>query len=172
VLVFVTVLSGALVAGLDAGLIYNEFPYMGLGLTPPRAELLDPFYSRRPDRSDLLWRNALENPSTVQLDHRVLAVSTLTAVVALWAWTRRSGRLRAAMPPDVAKGATGVLHMALLQVALGISTLIYMVPVPLAAAHQAGSLGLLTAVLVLGHRLRVPKSTIRAIERGLRIQRK
>ncbi|KAK6834378.1 cytochrome c oxidase assembly protein [Apiospora arundinis] len=67
-LIFVTVLSGALVAGLDAGLIYNEFPKMGLGLTPPKSELWDKFYSRKEDGSDLWWRNMLENPSLVQLE--------------------------------------------------------------------------------------------------------
>ena len=71
-LVSTTVLSGALVAGLDAGLIYNEFPQMGVGLAPPSSELWDKFYSRREDGSDLWWRNMLENPTTVQFDHRVL----------------------------------------------------------------------------------------------------
>jgi cytochrome c oxidase assembly protein subunit 15 len=52
-LVFTTAMSGALVAGLDAGLIYNEFPYMGNGLAPPKSELLDEKYSRQSDRSDL-----------------------------------------------------------------------------------------------------------------------
>lgn len=170
-LIFVTAMSGALVAGLDAGLIYNEFPYMGLGLTPPKSELLSDFYSRKDDGSDLVWRNALENPSLVQLDHRALAMTTLTAVLALWAVSRR-GALAKASPKDVKKGVLGLVHLVLMQVALGITTLIYIVPVPLAAAHQAGSLALLTGVLVLGHRLRVPASTIRAIERGLRMPAK
>ena len=61
----------------------------------------------------------------------------------------------------------GVVHLVSLQVALGISTLIYMVPISLAAAHQAGSLALLTGVLVLGHRLRVPKSTITMVQKRL-----
>ena len=52
-LVFCTAMSGGLVAGLDAGLIYNEFPYMGLGLTPPKSELFSDFYSRAPDKSDI-----------------------------------------------------------------------------------------------------------------------
>jgi heme a synthase len=166
-LVFTTILSGALVAGLDAGMIYNEFPYMGLGLTPPSTELWDKFYSRREDGADLWWRNMLENPSTVQLDHRILAVTTFCAILALFAYSR-SGRLAAALPKDTKKGMTGVVHLALLQVTLGISTLIYMVPIPLAAAHQAGSLALLTGVLVLGQRLRVPKSTLRMVQRRLK----
>ncbi|KAI2472921.1 COX15-CtaA-domain-containing protein [Annulohypoxylon bovei var. microspora] len=165
-LVSVTVLSGALVAGLDAGLIYNEFPKMGLGLAPPRSELFDRFYSRREDGSDLWWRNMLENPSLVQLDHRILATTTLCAVLALFAYSR-TGRVAAALTPAARKGMLGVVHLVSLQVALGISTLIYMVPISLAAAHQAGSLALLTGVLVLGHRLRVPKSTMTIVQKRI-----
>ncbi|KAH9886558.1 putative cytochrome c oxidase assembly protein [Xylariomycetidae sp. FL2044] len=165
-LVFVTVVSGALVAGLDAGLIYNEFPKMGLGLAPPSSELWDKFYARKEDGSDLWWRNMLENPSLVQLDHRILATTTFCAIVALFAYTR-TGRISAVLPNEARKGMLGVVHLVSIQVALGISTLIYMVPVPLAAAHQAGSLALLTGVLVLGHRLRVPKSTLVSIQKRL-----
>ncbi|KAI1498969.1 COX15-CtaA-domain-containing protein [Biscogniauxia marginata] len=165
-LVFTTVLSGALVAGLDAGLIYNEFPMMGVGLAPPASELWDKFYSRKEDGSDLWWRNMLENPSLVQLDHRILATTTFFAILALFAYSRR-GRVSAVLPRDARKGMMGVVHLASLQVVLGISTLIYMVPISLAAAHQAGSLALLTGVLVLGHRLRVPKSTVVMIQKRL-----
>lgn len=166
-LIFVTAMSGALVAGLDAGLIYNEFPKMGLGLTPPKSELWDKFYSRREDGSDLWWRNMLENPSTVQMDHRILAVSTFCAIVTLFAISR-TGRVGAALPKNAKKGALGMVHMACVQVALGVSTLIYLVPISLAAAHQAGSLALLTTGLVLCHRLHVPKSTVRALEQKLK----
>ncbi|KAK3402212.1 cytochrome oxidase assembly protein-domain-containing protein [Sordaria brevicollis] len=166
VLIFTTVLSGAFVAGLDAGLIYNEFPMMGNGLAPPKSELLDKFYSRHEDGSDLVWRNMLENPSLVQLDHRILAISTFTAVCALVAYSR-SGKVKAVLPPAAKKGITGLLHLVSLQVALGISTLIYMVPIPLAAAHQAGALALLTGVLVAGQRLRVPKATLAMVNRRL-----
>ncbi|KAI4593048.1 Cytochrome c oxidase assembly protein cox15 [Pestalotiopsis sp. 9143b] len=165
-LVFVTVLSGALVAGLDAGLIYNEFPKMGLGLAPPKSELFDKFYSRREDASDLWWRNMLENPSLVQLDHRILATSTFCAVLALFAYSR-TGRVSAAMPKDVKKGVLGMVHLVSLQVALGITTLIYMVPIPLGAAHQAGALALLTGALILGHRLRVPKPLLAKVQKRL-----
>ncbi|ETS78359.1 hypothetical protein PFICI_10421 [Pestalotiopsis fici W106-1] len=165
-LVFVTVLSGALVAGLDAGLIYNEFPKMGLGLTPPKSELWDKFYSRKEDGSDLWWRNMLENPSLVQLDHRILATTTFCAVLALFAYSR-TGRVSAAMPKDVKKGVLGMVHLVSLQVALGITTLIYMVPIPLGAAHQAGALALLTGALVLGHRLRVPKPLLAQVQKRL-----
>ena len=166
-LVFLTAMSGGLVAGLDAGLIYNEFPKMGLGLTPPRSELWDKFYSRKEDGSDLWWRNMLENPSTVQMDHRILAVTTFCAVLALFAYAR-TGRVAAVLPKNAKKGSTGLVHLVSLQAALGISTLIYMVPIPLAAAHQAGSLAVLTGALVLAHRLHVPAPTVRLIEQRLK----
>ncbi|KAJ0369833.1 hypothetical protein COL154_001638 [Colletotrichum chrysophilum] len=166
-LVFTTAMSGALVAGLDAGLIYNEFPYMGLGLTPPAKELWDKFYSRKDDGSDLWWRNMLENPSTVQLDHRILAMTTLTAILSLFAYSR-TGRVAAALPKDVKKGVLGTVHLVLLQATLGISTLIYIVPTHLAATHQAGALALLTGALVLGHRLRVPKSTLAMVQKRIK----
>lgn len=161
-LVFVTAMSGALVAGLDAGLIYNEFPWMGLGLTPPKKELFDPFYSHVPDHSDLWWRNMLENPSLVQLDHRCLAMTTFTAILTLAAYTRFP-KLRTVLPAHVKKGMTGVTHMAWVQVALGISTLIYMVPTHLAATHQAGALALLTTTVLLWSRLRVPGKLARMV---------
>jgi heme a synthase len=167
-LVFTTAMSGGLVAGLDAGLIYNEFPYMGNGLTPPKSELFDKFYSRKPDGSDLWWRNMLENPSTVQLDHRILATTTFTAIMALWACSRFSPKVRAALPKSGKKGMLGVVHLVSLQVILGISTLIYLVPIPLAAAHQAGSLALLSGVLILGHRIWVPKRSLRLVQRRMK----
>ena len=170
-LVFTTAMSGALVAGLDAGLIYNEFPWMGLGLTPPKAELFDPFYSHTPDRSDLWWRNMLENPSLVQLDHRVLATTSFTAICLLFAYPRMSSRLKRAMPKDVMKALTGVVHLSLIQVTLGISTLIYMVPTWLASAHQAGAIALLTGMLVLGGRLRVSPRTLRLVRQAANLSK-
>jgi len=165
VLVFITAMSGALVAGLDAGLIYNDFPWMGQGLLPPRREMFDPFYSHTSDHSDLYWRNALENPVLVQLDHRILATTTFTAIIALWAYSRFNPRVRAAMPRSARVGAMGVVHLACLQVALGITTLWYLVPLYLASAHQAGALALLTGVFVLRGRLQIPARTLRLLER-------
>lgn len=166
-LVFVTAMSGALVAGLDAGLIYNEFPKMGVGLTPPKSELWDRFYSRKEDGSDLWWRNMLENPSLVQLDHRILAMTVCASVLALFAYSR-TGRVKAALPADVRKATMGMLHLMLMQVTLGITTLIYIVPTHLAATHQAGALALLTGALVLGTRLRIPKGTLLLLQRRLK----
>jgi cytochrome c oxidase assembly protein subunit 15 len=159
-LVFTTAMSGALVAGLDAGLIYNEFPWMGLGLAPPKKELFDPFYSHVPDQSDLWWRNMLENPSLVQLDHRILATTTFTAIMSLFAYTRFAKGVRKTLPKNANKGVQGMVHLVSIQVTLGISTLIYMVPTWLASAHQAGALALLTGAVVLYSRISMPRRAI------------
>lgn len=165
-LTFTTAMSGALVAGLDAGLIYNEFPYMGLGITPPFSELFDKFYLRgRDTEKDLWWRNMLENPSLVQLDHRILATSTFCAVHALYFWTKFSPTLQAMLPRAAVRGVHGVLGFVWLQVILGISTLIYMVPVPLASAHQAGALALLSWTTLLGSRVWLPRAAIEVLKK-------
>lgn len=167
VLVFCTAMSGGLVAGLDAGLIYNEFPYMGLGFTPPKSELFSDFYSHTPDKGDLWWRNALENPSLVQLDHRILATTTFASIMGLWAYTKLSPTLRTMLPAACKKGMHGVVGFMCLQVALGISTLLYLVPLPLASAHQAGSLALLSSVIILGGRTWVPRRAARLVYQQL-----
>ena len=170
-LVFTTAMSGALVAGLDAGMIYNDFPWMGQNILPPKREMLDPFYSHVPDHSDLWWRNMLENPVLVQLDHRILATTTFTAIMALWAYTRFSPRVRRQLPNDAKKGMLGVVHLVSIQVALGITTLWYLVPTPLAAAHQAGALALLSGVFLLGSRVWIPTRTRRLVQHAVNAAR-
>ncbi len=134
-LVSLTVISGAFVAGLDAGLVFNTFPKMGEYWIPPGAFALDPW-----------WLNLFENIATVQFDHRVLAITTFLAIVVYWWFARRTP-----MPRPLRRGANALLHVAVLQVALGISTLLLMVPTVLGAAHQATALLLLTVVLYLCH---------------------
>ncbi|TKA79427.1 hypothetical protein B0A55_03495 [Friedmanniomyces simplex] len=166
-LIFVTAISGALVAGLDAGLVYNNFPWMGQNILPPRREMLDPFYSHTPDNQDLVWRNMFENPVLAQLDHRILATTTFTAVLTLWAYSRYSPAVRSLLPKSGRMGMLGLVHLVSLQVILGVSTLWYLVPTPLAAAHQAGALALLSGVLVLGGRVWVPQRTMRLVRNAV-----
>lgn len=147
--------TGAFVAGLDAGLLYNTFPYMGDRIVPPASELYSPKYSRSADQSDLYIRNSLENPTTVQFDHRALATTTFTAIVALFLYVRRPS-IAMHIPANALRAIKATMHMAFLQVALGISTLVYLVPIPLAAAHQAGSLVLLSLCVTAGAALRRP----------------
>jgi cytochrome c oxidase assembly protein subunit 15 len=138
VLVFMTLLSGGFVAGLKAGFAYNTFPLMNGKLIPESLLAQEP-----------LWRNFFENVATVQFDHRVLATTVLLAVIALWLYGRRQ-----TLPGQVRLGLHLLLAAGLLQVSLGISTLLLRVPVPLASAHQAGALLLFSAALFLYHRMR------------------
>ena len=138
VLVTVTIISGGFVAGLRAGKIYNTFPLMGEHWVPPGLLALEPF-----------WRNFFENMATVQFDHRVLAISTFVLVVAYWVRARRT-----ALPGRARPAVNALLHTAILQVALGIATLLLAVPVVLGAAHQAVAMLLFTVALYLVHALR------------------
>ncbi|KAI0347021.1 COX15-CtaA-domain-containing protein [Trametopsis cervina] len=164
-LVFLTALSGAFVAGLDAGLLYNEFPLMGGRLAPPVDELFSQEYAKKPDGSDTWWRNLFENPTTVQFDHRCLAITTYTCTALLFA-SARSPALRAILPPMTRRMVTSAFAMANIQVLLGISTLLYLVPIPLAAAHQAGSVALLTTMVHLLVTLRRPGAAAQAWRRA------
>ena len=135
--VYVTAISGAFVAGLDAGFAYNTFPLMAGRLVPPGLLLMEPW-----------WRNAFESITTVQFDHRWLAKGVALAVLVLW-WRARAARL-----PVRARRAMHVLAFAAaIQVALGITTLLTVVWVPAASAHQMGALALLTAATVAASEL-------------------
>ncbi|GJE84740.1 COX15-CtaA-domain-containing protein [Phanerochaete sordida] len=166
-LVFLTALSGAFVAGLDAGLLYNEFPLMGGRIAPPADELFSPEYAKTADGSDIWWRNIFENPTTVQFDHRCLAITTYVCTTLLFLATRRPA-LRATLPPLTRKMATSAFAMANVQVLLGISTLLYLVPVPLAALHQAGSVALLTTLVHLVVSLRRPGTAARVWRQAMK----
>lgn len=163
VLAFITSMSGAFVAGLDAGLIYNSFPYMGERIVPPKSELMDPLYASDKDSSwNVFWKNMFENPTTVQFNHRVMAVSTFTATFAMHMW---SLKLRPIIPRPVFRAGAIAMSLVTLQAALGITTLVYVVPISAAAAHQANALAFLTSVLVLAARLRLPRAQIEQLLR-------
>ncbi|HLV27132.1 MAG TPA: COX15/CtaA family protein [Gemmatimonadales bacterium] len=133
-LVFLTSASGALVAGLRAGKIYNSFPLMAGRVAPAEYGMLSPW-----------WLNLFENPAAVQFNHRVLAVVTFSAAVGLWMLLRRTGHAR----------LTRCMHLvacvALLQLSLGVATLLLSVPVALGVAHQGGAALLLVAVVLAWH---------------------
>lgn len=126
-------IMGAFVAGLKAGLIYNQWPLMGEGFIPPGMGALEP-----------VWRNVLDNAVTVQFDHRIGAyiLLGLTLVVA---W-----QARAATP--VLKSASLYLLLAVaLQMFLGIITLLFEVPVLWGTAHQGGGAVVLATLVYLMH---------------------
>ena len=137
-LIALTMLAGGFVAGLDAGMIYNTFPLMEGRIVPPDYGLMQPW-----------WHDWFENRATVQFHHRVLAIATLAAIL-LYAWRARP----ATLPTPIRRATIATVHLSLLQVALGIATLLLVVPVSLGAAHQAGAMALLTAALWLRFELR------------------
>ena len=103
-----------------------------------------------------LWRNFFENTALVQFDHRVLALTTLSSIWGTYAMARFGGHWKA-LPTMTRVSLTAVTHMSLLQVGLGIATLLTYVPVSLGAIHQAGSLVLLTLVIGSVHMLNFTK---------------
>lgn len=137
-LISVTVISGGFVAGLKAGKIYNTFPMMGDYWLPPGLMALEP-----------AWRNFTENLTTVQFDHRLLAITTLVLVVVAWVRMRNAD-----LPARAQPAAHALLHTTALQVALGIATLLFAVPIILGAAHQGVAILLFTVSLYLTHSLR------------------
>ncbi|MBL0173175.1 MAG: COX15/CtaA family protein [Gemmatimonadaceae bacterium] len=136
VLTTVTVLSGGFVAGLDAGKIFNTFPLMGGQIVPPG------YWG-----SGSLLRNAFENPVAAQFHHRVLAVSTATLLLIIAAIARRTS-----VSPRLQQATNAAGLVVLLQIALGITTLLLSVPVAVGVLHQVTALAVLTTMLVATHR--------------------
>jgi cytochrome c oxidase assembly protein subunit 15 len=138
VVMFCTAISGAFVAGLDAGLLYNDgFPLMGGRLVPPAEDLL-PLTPQ--------WRNLFEHGPCAQLWHRLMAGTTTLSIVLLNVAARKH---HGTLPSKARKALRGVNHALAMQVLLGIASLMSYVYTPVAAAHQAGSLLLLSTLIKL-----------------------
>ncbi len=137
-LIFVMALSGGFVAGIRAGLAYNTFPLMNGHVVPPGMFVIEPWYL-----------NFFNNMTTVQFDHRLIAWAL--AFLVPWFWLRAR---REAIPQRARLGTNLLVAALALQIALGIATLLLVVPVALAAAHQAGALLVFTAALFVAHSLR------------------
>ncbi len=127
-----TIIWGAFVAGKDAGLIYNEFPKMGNTYIPEDMWAMTP-----------AWVNIFENPSAIQFVHRLLAVITVIYLSYLALVRYQESRLFIAL---------GV--MALLQMSLGIITLITQVHLHVAATHQAGAFILSGLLITICHQVK------------------
>ena len=125
----ITIVAGALVAGMDAGLLYNEYPLMGHSLLPV-------------EYGEAGWLDPFENPASAQFHHRWLGALTFGAVILLGlkgrsgSFTFRGNLLLAAVS---------------LQFILGIVTLLHGVPISLGGMHQAGAVILLGCLLALLH---------------------
>ncbi|WP_116082208.1 heme A synthase [Tropicimonas sp. IMCC34011] len=141
-LAFVQILIGALVAGIDAGRTYTNWPLMAGGFFPPYPLDLEP-----------VWRNFLENPGLVQFIHRMVGYLVAAFAVVVWLRARRS-------PHPRTRGAGGLMAGVMaLQVLLGILTVIYGAPWQLAILHQLCAVAFFVSILRLRFLAGYPAAT-------------
>ncbi len=141
-LVFLMILTGGFVAGTKAGFAFNTFPLMNGRFFPEGMYAMQPF-----------WTNLFENIATVQFNHRLLAYLLCIVIPIFW-WSM----MRVDLPERVRRATHLLLGWLAVQVTLGITTLVHVTPVPLAAAHQAGALILFSLALYTLHTLRATKA--------------
>jgi cytochrome c oxidase assembly protein subunit 15 len=137
----VVVTSGAFVAGLDAGKGYNTFPLMDGALIPSGLYAMAPW-----------WMNWLENHMTIQFNHRVLAMTLVALIAAVWWRARAIDR-----SSQVRRWVDALAIMALVQATLGVITLLLVVPIGWALAHQTGAQIVFALAVVCWHSLAAPE---------------
>lgn len=135
------VVIGALVAGIDAGRTYNEWPLMAGQVLPSTAFDIEP-----------LWRNFFENAALVQFVHRFVGYLLFAFALVVWLRARRSANNETRLAFDM------VMAMMVLQLLLGIMTVIYIAPLGLAILHQLGAVALVTLILRARFLAQYPKS--------------
>jgi cytochrome c oxidase assembly protein subunit 15 len=140
VLTALTILAGGFTAGSRAGYIFNTFPLMGGRIIPKGYGALQPF-----------WMNWFHTRAAIQFDHRLLATATAIAALAAALWGS-SRRLMLPQGPRDAMLALGAV--VVVQYALGVATLLLVVPVDLATLHQVVAVLLLSTSLIALHSLR------------------
>lgn len=145
-LLFLMILSGGLVAGTRAGFVFNTFPLMGDSFVPPGIYTAEPF-----------WLSMFEDLATIQFNHRLFAYLLILLIGAFAVSLLRRGLGR---PVNTALYC--LLAALVLQVALGIATLLLQVPVVIATAHQGGAVLLFSAALLLAHALAREPAVARA----------
>tara|TARA_B110000046_G_scaffold185483_1_gene227301 strand:- start:2317 stop:3372 length:1056 start_codon:yes stop_codon:yes gene_type:complete len=136
-LIFLMILTGGLVAGTKAGYAYPTWPLMGDSFIPTN------LYSMTP-----AWLSAFEDITTIQFNHRIFAYIIVALVLGFAAKA-----FRASIQGPIRIAVFCLIGLMILQVSLGISTLIFYVPIPVAAAHQVGAVALLSASLFISHSL-------------------
>ncbi|MBP7241318.1 heme A synthase, partial [Amaricoccus sp.] len=147
---FVQILLGALVAGIDAGRSFPEWPLMAGAFLPPDAFVLEPG-----------WRNLLDNPGLVQFNHRILGYVLLVLGAVAWVRSRRSALA------DIRGAFDAMAAMLAAQVGLGIVTVLYASPWQVAIVHQLGAVALF--VLILRARFAALYPRAQKIARGARV---
>ncbi|MDH5433059.1 MAG: COX15/CtaA family protein [Gammaproteobacteria bacterium] len=137
-LILFMIATGGFVAGTKAGLVYNTFPLMGDSFIPPGLYEMQPF-----------WMNWFENMVTIQFNHRIFAYLLLLIIPAFAVYLIKQDINR-----EITIASYALIAMLLIQVGLGIATILYHVPVTLGASHQGGAVILLTISLFITQRLR------------------
>jgi heme a synthase len=130
-LIYLQILAGGLVAGIDAGFGYNTWPLINGAFVPSGLGEASPWYL-----------NLFENPLTVQFDHRMLGYAVVLATILQAGWLA----FRRGSPELIASGFI-LMCLALLQVTLGVWTLLLGVPIGLGLAHRAGAILLFAGAL-------------------------
>lgn len=136
-LIFVMILTGGLVAGTRAGYAYSTWPLMGDSFVPAGLYAMQP-----------ALLSAFEDITTIQFNHRMLAYIIAVVIVGFVFKAIKSkvdGSLRNAV--------IGLFALLFVQISLGISTIVFHVPISVAAAHQVGAVALLTVALYISHSL-------------------
>jgi heme a synthase len=135
VLLIIQITYGGMTAGLKAGHVSDTWPLMFSKLIPPNL-----FKS---------WINLFEVPQTIVFIHRWFAFAVLIAILALYFTARRHSSSN-----DINNGLSWLLVLVILQIILGILTVILHVQIAIALAHQTGALALFTLMIYFIHRLR------------------
>lgn len=134
-LAFLQILLGALVAGIDAGRNFVDWPYMAGQFFPPDAFSITP-----------VWRNFFENPGTVQFMHRIAGYLLFLFAIGVFIRGRR------AAAPSTRLAFTLAAAMIVVQMLIGIWTVLNAAPLHIAITHQAGAI--LTWALIINARFR------------------
>lgn len=127
---FLQIIIGALVAGIDAGRTYTDWPLMAGQFFPPQSFVLEP-----------VWKNFIENPGLVQFIHRMTGYALFAFTVVVWLRGRKSAH------PKTRFAFNAAFAAITLQVVLGITTVLYEAILPVALMHQG--LAVLCWVLIL-----------------------
>ena len=139
VAIFFQIALGGLVAGHDAGLTYNTWPLMDGAFVPDGLTALSP-----------LWMNVVDNITAIQFNHRIGAyvLALLIGLHVLFVW-------RGAMPA-VRQRLAGLTALVIVQMVLGIVTLVYVVPFIAALAHQG--IALIMLAIAVWHMARLRRA--------------
>lgn len=138
VILIIQIIYGAFVAGLDAGFIHNHWPLMNESKFMHKTVYIE---------QSPLYRNFIEGKSGVQFIHRIIAYLVVISIGAIWVKSKKM-----TLTTWQQKGVNYLILLVTIQFILGVSTLLFRVPVWLGVAHQIGAFFLLSAMTFALHR--------------------